>query len=72
MTDVGLQAVAKGCPQITDLSLAGCSKVTDVGLQAVVKGCAQITSLDLAWCPKVTEEGKASLRAALPNCEIYE
>eukprot|EP01046_Picozoa_sp_COSAG06_P033473 COSAG06_NODE_3419_length_5371_cov_12.650640_2_plen_578_part_00 len=70
VTDVGLQAVAKGCPQITSLNLTACFKVTDVGVQAVAKGCAQITSLHLYDCDKVTEAGKASLRAALPNCEI--
>ena len=72
MTDVGLQAVAKGCAQITSLNLYGCSQVTDVGLEAVAKGCAQITSLDLRYCDKVTEEGKASVRAALPDCEIKD
>jgi hypothetical protein len=72
VTDVGLQAVAKGCPQITDLLLNSCRKVTDVGLEAVAKGCAQITSLDLMDCDKVTEEGKTSLRAALPGCEIKD
>ena len=72
VTDVGLEAVAKGCPQITSLSLGWCSEVTDVGLEAVAKGCAQITSLDLRRCSKVTEEGKASLREALPGCEIED
>ena len=33
MTDEGVRAVAEGCPQLTQLTLSGCTSVTDEGVR---------------------------------------
>jgi hypothetical protein len=57
VSDVGLQALARGCPNLTDLSLIRCRQVTDAGLLALARGCLLLAQLDLSYCNFVTSVG---------------
>ena len=47
VTDIGVRAIAAGCPGITSLNLARYRQVNDVGVQAIGAGCPNLTSFDL-------------------------
>lgn len=47
LTDSGLSAVARRCPQLRTLEVRGCSQVTDVGVSEVVTRCLNLSRLDV-------------------------
>ncbi|GAB2210314.1 hypothetical protein Droror1_Dr00015578 [Drosera rotundifolia] len=47
LTDNGLNAVAKGFPNLGKLSLIWCSNVSNMGLKSVAESCRSLRSLDL-------------------------
>lgn len=42
-------------PNLTSLSLSGCSKITDDGVELVAENLRKLRSLDLSWCPRITD-----------------
>lgn len=42
-------------PNLTVLSLSGCSKITDDGVELVAENLHKLRSLDLSWCPRITD-----------------
>ena len=69
MSDLGPEAIGKGCKQLIRLELADCEAVTGAGLEAISDGCKQLIYPRLSNST-VTEEGVAQVRAALPACEV--
>lgn len=65
VTDVGLEAVAHGCPSLRVLSLWNLPAVGDMGLSEMAKSCPMIEKLDLSRCPGITDSG---LVAIAENC----
>ncbi|VCW49286.1 unnamed protein product, partial [Gulo gulo] len=47
--------VVHSLPNLTALSLSGCSKVTDDGVELVAENLRKLRSLDLSWCPRITD-----------------
>ena len=47
LTDAGLMAIAKGCPNIKTLNLEGSGEFTDTSLKFVVNSCKFLTDLNL-------------------------
>ncbi len=56
-TDDGLQALAKGCSSLTDLSLYWNVKIGDNGICAIVKQNTALTKLCLSGCKRLTDDG---------------
>jgi len=42
-------------PNLTVLSLSGCSKITDDGVELIAENLQKLRSLDLSWCPRITD-----------------
>ncbi|XP_042867903.1 F-box/LRR-repeat protein 16-like [Penaeus japonicus] len=42
-------------PNLTVLSLSGCSKITDDGVELIAENLRKLRSLDLSWCPRITD-----------------
>lgn len=42
-------------PNLTILSLSGCSKITDDGVELIAENLQKLRSLDLSWCPRITD-----------------
>ncbi|OVA07797.1 F-box domain [Macleaya cordata] len=64
VTDLALQAVGKGCPNLKQLSLRRCS-VSDDGFVAFARSAASLESLQLEECNSITQSG---VLIALSNC----
>ncbi|KAK4769385.1 hypothetical protein SAY86_027535 [Trapa natans] len=65
VTDIGLRAIAQGCPNLRILSLWNVPCVGDEGLFEIAKGCTRLEKLELHHCPLVTD---CSLAAFAKNC----
>ncbi|KAL5975851.1 Transcription factor COE2 [Asimina triloba] len=65
VTDLGLSAIARGCPFLRVLSLWNVPSVSDEGLSEIANGCPMLEKLDLCQCPLISDKG---LIAVAQNC----
>ncbi|XP_010254418.1 PREDICTED: EIN3-binding F-box protein 1-like [Nelumbo nucifera] len=65
VTDLGLEAVGKGCPNLRQLILQKCLFLSDNGLIAFARNAASLESLQLEECNRITQSG---VLGALSNC----
>nr|AEK81539.1 EIN3 binding F-box 1 [Dianthus caryophyllus] len=67
VTDVGLSAVARGCPSLKSLSIWNVSSVSDEGLVEIANECNLLERLDLCLCPSITNKGLIAIAERCPN-----
>ena len=67
ITDIGLHALAIGCPELRTINLRDCSKITTEGLAALLLGCPQLSSIDMKGCNNITEGKLISLAFEFPK-----
>ncbi|XP_058074435.1 EIN3-binding F-box protein 1-like [Magnolia sinica] len=65
VTNLGLSAIARGCPSLRVLSLWNVSSVSDEGLSEIANGCHMLEKLDLCRCPLISDKG---ILAIAKNC----
>ncbi|KAE8682373.1 EIN3-binding F-box protein 2 [Hibiscus syriacus] len=65
VTDLGLEAVAKGCSNLKQLCLHKCAFLSDNGLVSFTKTASSLESLRLEDCHRITQFG---LFGSLLNC----
>ena len=70
ISDAGLEKMAKQ-DTLATLSMSGATKVTDTGADAIAT-MSKLKTLSIRGCDGITAEGKAKIKAALPECKIYE
>ena len=56
-------------PNLTVLSLSGCSKITDDGIELIAENLRKLRSLDLSWCPRVTDAALEYIACDLNHLE---
>ena len=56
-------------PNLTILSLSGCSKVTDDGIELIAENLRKLVSLDLSWCPRITDAALEYIACDLTHLE---
>ncbi|GMQ03118.1 hypothetical protein CsSME_00049048 [Camellia sinensis var. sinensis] len=57
VTDIGLEAVGKGCPNLKQFCLHKCAFLSDNGLVSLVKAAVSLESLQLEECHRITQSG---------------
>lgn len=67
VTNLGLSAVARGCPSLKALSLWNVSSIGDEGLIEIAKGCPLLEKLDLCQCPSISSKGLIAIAENCPN-----
>ncbi|KAF8035868.1 hypothetical protein BT93_C1788 [Corymbia citriodora subsp. variegata] len=67
VTDLGLRAVARGCPSLKVLSIWNVSSVGDEGLIEIANGCRQLEKLELRHCNAVSDKALISLAKNCPH-----
>lgn len=65
VTNIGISAIARGCPSLRALSLWNLSSIGDDGVVEIAKECCLLKKLDLSHCPFVSNKG---LIAIAENC----
>ncbi|XP_057957803.1 EIN3-binding F-box protein 1-like isoform X2 [Malania oleifera] len=67
VTNLGLRAVAHGCPSLRVLSLWKVASVGDEGIFEIAKGCHMLEKLDLCQCPAITDKALIAIAKNCPN-----
>ncbi|KAM7268768.1 hypothetical protein ACFE04_010934 [Oxalis oulophora] len=67
VTNLGLSAIARGCPSLKALSLWNVHGVSDDGLIEIAKECRFLEKLDLCQCPSITSKGLIAIAENCPN-----
>lgn len=67
ITNVGLSAIAHGCPSLKVLSLWNVEGVEDEGLMEIARGCHSLEKLDLTKCPSISNKGLVAIAENCPN-----
>lgn len=57
ITDLGIIALAKGCPKLSSLNLSGCN-ITDAAVKALLENCKNLSKLDIDFdfCEQISDE----------------
>ena len=71
VTDDTLANIARRCPRLRSINLAGATALTSDGL-AALKGCPRLETLNLACGPKVKADALEALCVALPALQSLE
>ncbi|CAN4112997.1 unnamed protein product [Withania somnifera] len=67
ITNVGLSAIAHGCPSLKVLSLWNVPYVGDEGLVEIARGCHSLEKLDLCQCPSISNKGLVAIAENCPS-----
>lgn len=67
VTDVGISAIAHGCPSLKVLSLWNVPSVGDEGLLEIARECHLLEKLDITKCPLVSNKGLVAIAQKSPN-----
>ncbi|CAO2841327.1 unnamed protein product [Amaranthus hypochondriacus] len=67
VTNVGLSAIARGCPSLKSLSLWSVPTIGDEGLIEIANECPMLEKLDLFHCPSITNKGLIAIAERCPN-----
>lgn len=67
VTDVGLKAVAHGCPSLKVFTLWDVATISDEGLIEIANGCPQLEKLDLCKCPTISDKALMAVAKSCPN-----
>lgn len=67
VTDLGLSAIAHGCPSLRALSLWSVSSIGDGGISEIANGCPMLEKLDLCQCPSISSKGLIAIAEKCPN-----
>lgn len=67
VSNIGLSAVAHGCPSLRSLSLWNVSSVGDEGLSEIAKGCHMLEKLDLCQSSSISNKSLIAIAEGCPN-----
>ncbi|XP_028801252.1 EIN3-binding F-box protein 1 [Neltuma alba] len=67
VSNIGLSAVAHGCPSLRSLSLWNVSSVGDEGLTEIAKGCHMLEKLDLCQSSSISNKSLIAIAEGCPN-----
>jgi hypothetical protein len=70
VTDVGVTAIAKNCPDLNFVCLYGCRKLTDAAVIVVAENCKNITGLQIDECSELTDKSLESIAKNLKNLKF--
>lgn len=70
MTDVGVQALASGCPRLRALGLWGLTQLTDRAMTSLATNCKQLRTLGVFGCSGLTDGGLQRVAECLPSLTI--
>ncbi|KAL2458402.1 EIN3-binding F-box protein 1 [Abeliophyllum distichum] len=71
VTNVGLSAIARGCPSLRVLSLWNVPSIGDEGLFEIARECHSLEKLDLCQCPSISNKGVLAIAENCPNLTSF-
>uniref|UniRef100_A0A8C2VFE3 F-box/LRR-repeat protein 15-like leucin rich repeat domain-containing protein n=1 Tax=Chinchilla lanigera TaxID=34839 RepID=A0A8C2VFE3_CHILA len=72
LTDIGLEAVARGCPSLEHLSLSHCSRLSDEGWAQAAGSWPRLQHLNLSSCSQLTEQTLDIIRQVCKQLRVLD
>ncbi|XP_008064921.1 leucine-rich repeat-containing protein 29 isoform X2 [Carlito syrichta] len=72
LTDMGLVAVARGCPSLERLALSHCSHLSDEGWAQAASSWPRLQHLNLSSCSQLTEQTLDAIRQACRQLRVLD
>ncbi|KAM6176298.1 LOW QUALITY PROTEIN: F-box and leucine-rich repeat protein 13-like [Erethizon dorsatum] len=72
LTDIGLVAVARGCPSLERLSLSHCSRLSDEGWAQAAVSWPRLQHLNLSSCSRLTEQTLDTIRQVCKQLRVLD
>ena len=66
VTDIGISALAHGCPLLRSINLDCCDNITDIGLLALADSCPLLDNISLSECNRITDVGVSAIAHGCP------
>ena len=66
ITDIGISALSRSCPLLSDVGFFDCSNITDIGISALAESCPLLSSIKISSCGNITDIGISVLGKAYP------
>ena len=66
ISDIGVSAIAQGCPLLTSINLERCESISDVGVSAIAQGCPLLTLIRLDRCERISDIGLSAVAQGCP------
>ena len=60
ITDLGISAIARGCPDLEMINVAYCKEITDYSFRSLSK-CSRLNTIESRGCPLITSLGLAAI-----------
>ncbi|KAF5725830.1 hypothetical protein HS088_TW23G00560 [Tripterygium wilfordii] len=70
VSNIGLSAIARGCPSLKVLSLWNVPSVGDEGLFEIAQECCLLENLNLSHCPSISDKGLVAIAKKCPNLTV--
>ncbi|XP_020031237.2 uncharacterized protein isoform X4 [Castor canadensis] len=72
LTDMGLVAVARGCPSLECLALSHCSHLSDEGWAQAARSWPRLQHLNLSSCSQLTEQTLETIRQVCKQLRVLD
>lgn len=71
ITDVGIAAIANGCPSLEMINMAYCDKITDSSLISLAQ-CLRLKALEIRGCPSISSVGLSAIAMGCKKLTVLD
>ena len=71
VTDIGIAALARGCPQLRRFSAHHCPSISTAGMIALTHGCRELRTITLYKCGRTTYNSLCSIAEGCPKLTSF-
>jgi EIN3-binding F-box protein len=71
VTDVGIAALARGCPQLRRFSARGCLSISTAGITALSHGCKDLRTIDFSMCEGIKDDSLLRITEGCPELTSF-
>jgi hypothetical protein len=71
VTDIGIAALARGCPQLGSFSAHHCPSISTAGITDLSHGCKELRTIDLRDCERITDDSLFRIAEGCPELKIF-
>jgi Leucine Rich repeat len=71
VTDIGIAALARGCPQLRSFSANNCPSISTAGMMAISHGCKELRTITLLFCRLITDDSLFRIAEGCPELTSF-
>ena len=71
VTDIGIAALARGCPQLRSFSAHDCPSISTDGMMALSHGCKELRTMNLSDCERIIDDSFFRIAEGCPELSSF-